>query len=154
MAIGMALSGGMGIIHYNCSIEEQAGEVEKVKRFENGFILDPVVVHPDDKLSKIDEMVSELGFCGFPVTETGKMGGRLLGIVTRRDIDFVANRETAIADVMSTDLVVAKEGCSLSQANEILRVSKKGKLPIVDADGGFTLKVSSPGKKRENSSLS
>lgn len=140
MAIGMALVGGMGIIHYNCTIEEQALEVERVKRFENGFILDPVVVHPDDKISRIDELGEQMGFSGAPVTDTGKMGGKLLGIVTRRDIDFISNRELSIADVMTTDLVVAREGCSLVQANEILRVSKKGKLPIVDSEGGFTLK--------------
>merc|ERR1711865_1064998 len=89
----------------------------------------------------MDEIMEEQGFSGAPVTDTGKMGGKLLGIVTRRDTDFVANRDLTIADVMTTDLVVAREGCSLAQANEILRVSKKGKLPIVDAERGFTLKA-------------
>jgi IMP dehydrogenase len=140
MAIAMALVGGIGIIHYNCTIEHQAQEVAKVKRYENGFISDPVCVHPDDKISKIDEMAGTMGFSGAPVTDNGKIGGKLLGIITKRDVDFIANRELRVADVMTTDLVVAQEGCSLSQANEILRVSKKGKLPIVDDHGGYTLR--------------
>eukprot|EP00656_Telonema_subtile_P045491 TRINITY_DN5173_c0_g1_i2.p1 TRINITY_DN5173_c0_g1~~TRINITY_DN5173_c0_g1_i2.p1 ORF type:complete len:589 (-),score=186.13 TRINITY_DN5173_c0_g1_i2:42-1808(-) len=132
MAIAMALCGGIGIIHYNNTIEEQAAMVKKVKRFENGFLTDPIVMGPDQTLADLREMAEQLGFSSFPVTDTGKMGGKLLGIITSRDFDLLrADDTTRIAEIMTTELVVAKEGCTLPQANEILRESKKGMLPIV-----------------------
>ncbi|MBN2161242.1 MAG: IMP dehydrogenase [Spirochaetes bacterium] len=135
MAIGLALQGGIGIIHYNNSIEEQAGEVRKVKRFENGFINDPIVLSPGHTIHDIDEIKARHGFSGIPITETGKLGSLLLGIVTNRDVDFETDRSKKLGDVMTTDLVTAKKGISLNEANQILKNSKKGKLPIVDEKG-------------------
>jgi IMP dehydrogenase len=135
MAIGLALQGGLGIIHYNNTIEEQAGEVRKVKRFENGFINDPIVLSPGHTLADIDCIKERYGFSGIPITESGKLNSLLLGIVTNRDIDFETDRTKKLGEVMTTDLVTARKGISLSQANQILRNSKKGKLPIVDEKG-------------------
>lgn len=132
MAINMALLGGIGIIHYNNTIEEQTAEVRKVKRFKNGFITDPLTLTPDHKVSDIDDIKHKFGFSGVPITEEGRMGSKLLGIVTTRDVDFIKDRSTPLKDVMTTDLVVGHEGCTLEQANDILRKSKKGKLPIVN----------------------
>lgn len=132
MAISMALGGGLGVIHYNNSVEEQANEIRKVKRFENGFILDPVTMSPDNTIAELDELREKHGFSGIPVTANGCLGSKLVGIVTRRDIDFIEDRTKPLRSVMSTDLVVASEGCSLNHANLILRESKKGKLPIVN----------------------
>jgi IMP dehydrogenase len=142
MAINMALLGGMGIIHYNNSIEEQASEVRKVKRYKNGFITDPMVFGPGHRVADIDEVKRQLGFSGVPITETGRMGSRLLGIVTERDIDFIEDRQTLLADVMTTDIVTGQEGVTLEQANQILKRSKKGKLPIVNANGELVALIS------------
>ena len=135
MAIGLALLGGIGIIHYNNTIEEQAEEVRKVKRFENGFINDPIVLSPGNTLDDIDRIKEQYGFSGIPITENGKLNSLLLGIVTNRDIDFETDRTKKLSEVMTTDLVTAKKGISLSEANQILKNSKKGKLPIVDGQG-------------------
>lgn len=132
MAINMALMGGIGIIHYNNTIEEQVEEVKVVKRFENGFVTDPVVLSPNDTIVDVDNIKIKYGFTGVPITETGKMGSRLVGIVTNRDIDFIKDRSTKINEVMTKELVVGKAGCTLQEANTIIRQSKKGKLPIVN----------------------
>lgn len=133
MAIHMALFGGIGIVHCNNTVDEQCEIVRQVKRFKNGFITDPFTVSPSDKLKDLDAIKERYGFSGFPVTETGKMGSRLVGIVTSRDHDFVVDRDTLVSEVMTTDVIVAEEGCSLEEANNILRDSKKGKLPIVNS---------------------
>ncbi len=135
MAIGLALLGGLGIVHYNNSIEEQAEEVRKVKRYENGFIIDPIVLSPGHTLADIDAIKEKYGFSGIPVTEDGSLNSLLLGIVTNRDIDFETDRSRKLVDVMTTDLVIAKKGISLIEANQLLKSSKKGKLPIVDGRG-------------------
>jgi len=130
MAIHMALYGGLGIIHNNMSAEDQAGEVRKVKRFKNGFIQDPVVMGPNNTIADIDQY----NFSGIPITESGKMNSKLVGIVTTRDIDFVEDRSTKLSEVMTTELTAADESMTLAECNEILKTSKKGKLPVVDAD--------------------
>jgi IMP dehydrogenase len=134
MAISMALQGGIGIIHYNNSVEEQQEQVSKVKRYKNGFISDPLVLSPQHRIRDIDEVKKKYSFSGIPITEDGRMGSKLLGIVTNRDIDFIQDRDKPLSEVMTRDLVVAKEGCTLEEANEILKESKKGKLPIVDQE--------------------
>jgi len=138
MAKTMALQGGIGIIHHNCSIEFQANEVHKVKRFEQGFITDPIVISPTTTVEDVRNIHKKFGFSGFPVTETGKVGGKLLGIVTNRDMDFMHDQDTTtqVSEVMTKkdDLVYGNDGITLKEANTILSKSKKGKLPIVDDD--------------------
>ncbi|KAF6063593.1 inosine-5'-monophosphate dehydrogenase [Candida albicans] len=134
MAIHMALLGGIGIIHHNCTSEEQAEMVRKVKKYENGFINDPVVISPEVTVGEVKKMGEVLGFTSFPVTENGKVGGKLVGIITSRDIQFHEDNKSPVSEVMTKDLVVGKKGISLTDGNELLRSSKKGKLPIVDAE--------------------
>jgi len=135
MAIGIALLGGLGIIHYNNTVEEQARHVWRVKRFENGFITEPVTLSPEHRIADVDRIKRELGFSGIPITEDGTLGSRLVGIVTNRDIDFEADHSKPLRDVMTTDVVTGPQGVTLAEANRILRESKKGKLPIVDKQG-------------------
>jgi IMP dehydrogenase len=137
MAIGLALLGGVGIIHYNNTIDEQVDQVKKVKRFENGFIADPVTLTPEHRIADIDAIKERHGFSGIPITEGGKLNTKLVGIVTNRDIDFESDRTKKLIEVMTTDLLTAKKGISLKEANEILRRSKKGKLPIIDDKGNL-----------------
>jgi len=137
MAISMALWGGIGIIHYNNSPEQQAEEVRKVKRYENGFITNPLVLSPDHRVSDVDIIKAKYNFSGIPITENGKLNSKLVGIVTNRDIDFEKDRSKFLRDVMTKDPLTAEEGITLSEANQILRSSKKGKLPIVDKNGNL-----------------
>ena len=129
--------GGIGIIHYNCSIEQQVAEVRKVRRFENGFILDPMALSPDNNIADVLKIKDAHGFTGIPITHNGKPHGKLVGIVTNRDIDFETDPTRKLSEVMTTDLVTAQKGISLQDANQILRESKKGKLPVIDAKGNL-----------------
>ncbi len=135
MAISLALLGGIGIIHYNNTITEQVEEVRKVKRYENGFIMDPMVLSPSHTISDIDRIKEQYNFSGIPITENGKLHSKLVGIVTNRDIDFEKDRSRKLSEVMTTEVLTALQGISLSDANKILRASKKGKLPLVDEQG-------------------
>ncbi|OAP64067.1 inosine-5'-monophosphate dehydrogenase [Fonsecaea erecta] len=137
MAIHMALLGGLGIIHHNCSAEEQADMVRKVKRYENGFISDPIVLSPKTTVGEAKELKEKWGFGGFPVTENGQLKSKLIGIITTRDIQFHPCPDDLVTEVMSKDLITAPAGTTLAEANDVLRKSRKGKLPIVDASGNL-----------------
>ncbi|KAI9047598.1 hypothetical protein LZ554_008311 [Drepanopeziza brunnea f. sp. 'monogermtubi'] len=142
MATHMALQGGLGVIHHNCSADAQAEMVQKVKRFENGFILDPVVLSRTTTVGEVKALKEKWGFGGFPVTENGRLGSKLVGIVTNRDIQFEDEDNLPVSSVMVTDLITAAAGTTLLEANKILAKSKKGKLPIVDSQGNFISMIS------------
>lgn len=132
MAIAMAREGGLGIIHKNLSIEEQGREVDKVKRSEHGVITDPFFLEPENKLSDALALMKQYRISGVPITK----GGKLVGILTNRDLRFETNFDQAIKDVMtSSGLVTAKVGTSLSEAAKILGKHRIEKLPIVDENG-------------------
>lgn len=135
MAIAMARQGGIGIIHKNMSIEAQAEEVDKVKRSENGVITDPFSLSPEHTLQDADNLMAKFRISGVPITENGK----LVGIITNRDLKFEEDFTKKIKNSMtSEDLVTAREGITLEEAKKILAKARKEKLPIVD--GNFNLK--------------
>ena len=135
MAVYMALLGGLGIIHYNNTIEEQVSHVEKVKTFENGFIKRPTCLRPDNIVRDVFEIRDKKGFSGVPITE----GRKLVGIITNRDLKFETDFTKKIKESMTTEnLVTAKEGITLEEAKQILANARKEKLPIVDDN--FNLK--------------
>jgi len=135
MAIAMARQGGIGIIHKNMSVEEQAEEVDKVKRSENGVITDPFFLSPEHTLKDADELMSKFRISGVPITE----GRKLVGIITNRDLKFEEDFSRKIKECMtSKNLVTAREGITLTEAKKILAKAKVEKLPIVDDD--FNLK--------------
>ena len=129
MAIAMARQGGIGIIHKNMSIEEQAEEVDKVKRSENGVITDPFSLTPNHTLKDADELMAKFRISGVPITE----GKKLVGIITNRDLKFETDLTKKISESMTSEnLVTAKEGITLEEAKQILAKARKEKLPIVD----------------------
>ena len=135
MAIAMARQGGIGIIHKNMSIEEQAEEVDKVKRSENGVITDPFSLSPEHTIQDADDLMAKYRISGVPITE----GTKLVGIITNRDLKFETDFSKKIKESMTSEgLVTAKEGITLEDAKKILAKSRKEKLPIVDDD--FNLK--------------
>jgi len=142
MAIALALQGGMGVIHYNNTIDEQVAHVRKVKRFENGFITDPIILSPNHTIADLDEIKEKYGFSGIPITEDGTFQTKLIGIVTNRDVDFETDRTIPLGKLMTRELITGKVGISLKEANNILKTSKKGKLPIVDSNGHLVALVS------------
>eukprot|EP00747_Dinoflagellata_sp_TGD_P163073 gnl/TRDRNA2_/TRDRNA2_181383_c0_seq1.p1 gnl/TRDRNA2_/TRDRNA2_181383_c0~~gnl/TRDRNA2_/TRDRNA2_181383_c0_seq1.p1 ORF type:complete len:491 (+),score=113.94 gnl/TRDRNA2_/TRDRNA2_181383_c0_seq1:132-1604(+) len=144
MAISLALMGGIGIIHNHCTAKEQAEQVMMVKNYVNGFILDPCMLRPDHKVEDIDRIKAEKDVSTVLICENAKMGSKILGIVTSRDIDLVEDRKTPISQVMTpkSKLIVGSEPISLSQAHQKLRESKKGKLPIVNDTGELVAMVS------------
>eukprot|EP00127_Corallochytrium_limacisporum_P001366 Clim_evm5s54 gene=Clim_evmTU5s54 len=137
MAIHMALLGGVGIIHNNQGAATQAEMVRKVKKYEQGFILDPVTLPATATLIDLFDIKKKFGFSGIPITDTGKMRGKLLGIVTSRDVDFLTDEQIntlTVKDVMTprSDLVVGTQDMNLEDANRVVKDSKKSKLPIVN----------------------
>ena len=134
MAIAIARQGGIGIIHKNMSIEEQANEVDKVKRSENGVITDPFFLSPEHTLKDADELMGRFRISGVPITVDGK----LVGIITNRDLKFEEDYTKKISECMTKDnLVTALEGITLEEAKNILAKARVEKLPIVDKSGNL-----------------
>lgn len=132
MAIAMAREGGIGVIHKNMSIEEQAHEVDRVKRSENGVITDPIYLPPDKTIADALKIMERYHISGVPIT----VGGKLVGILTNRDLRFETNFDKPIHEAMTKDnLITAPEGTDLIQAQEILKKHRVEKLPIVSKDG-------------------
>ena len=124
MAIGMALNGGIGIIHCNCTIDDQVSMVRKVKTFENGFILEPAVLPPTAIITELDELRAIRKISGVPVTEDGRMGSKLVGLISNRDTDFLKDRSVRISQLMTPldKLVTGKYPITVAEANKILKV--------------------------------
>ena len=132
LAIAMAREGGVGIIHKNMSIEEQASQVDKVKRSEHSVITDPFFLTPNEPVSEAIALMEKYRISGVPITE----GGKLVGILTNRDLRFETNFDQPICNIMTKEhLVTAPEGTSLSEAQKILGRHRIEKLPIVDKNG-------------------
>ena len=132
MAVALAREGGLGVIHRNLSVEDQVGQVDKVKRSANGVILDPVTLIPGATLGEAREIMRTKSISGLPVLGEG---GRVVGILTRRDCSFSAEDNVPVSEVMTSgDLVTAPKGTSLSEARELLHKRKVEKLLIVDGD--------------------
>ncbi len=134
LAIALAQEGGIGIIHRNLSVEEQTREVEKVKRSANGVILDPITLDPDSKAGKAKELMREHKISGLPVVDKA---GKVVGILTHRDLRFLTSLEVPVREVMTRNLVTAPKGTTLEEAREILHNRKVEKLVLVDEKGGL-----------------
>jgi IMP dehydrogenase len=128
-AIAMAQEGGMGFIHRNMTVAAQAAQVEKVKKFESGMIIDPISVRPDQKIAEAREIMHKYGISGLPVTQNG----RLVGILTNRDLRFEKRLDRSVAEVMTKEnLITARPGVNLDEAKEILHRHRIEKLLVVD----------------------
>ena len=136
MAIAMARAGGMGVLHRNLSIVEQAGQVEMVKRSEAGMVTDPVTCSPENTLAEVDAMCARFHISGLPVVDGD---GALVGIITNRDMRFEVDMGKRVAEVMTkSPLITAQQGVTADAALGLLRRNKIEKLPIVDGNGRLT----------------
>ena len=136
MAIAMARAGGMGVLHRNLPVAEQAGQVETVKRSEAGMVTDPVTCSPDNTLAEVDAMCARFRISGLPVVDDT---GALVGIITNRDMRFEVDMNKPVAEVMTkSPLITAREGVTADAALGLLRRNKIEKLPIVDGHGRLT----------------
>ncbi|WP_170333179.1 IMP dehydrogenase [Ruegeria arenilitoris] len=136
MAIAMAQAGGIGVIHKNLSAEEQSREVRRVKRFESGIVYNPVTLRADQTLADAKALVQRYNFTGFPVVEDD---GRVLGIVTNRDMRFATSDDTPIKAMMTTDnLAMLREPADLEEAKSLMKARRIEKLLVVDAEGKLT----------------
>ncbi|HET6922385.1 MAG TPA: IMP dehydrogenase [Anaeromyxobacteraceae bacterium] len=128
MAIAMAAEGGLGFIHKNMPVERQAAEVTRVKKYESAVVSDPVTIEPEAPLAAAVALMREHGISGIPVTRRG----RLVGILTNRDLRFEKNLEQRVEEVMTTDLVTAREGVDIEAAKDLLHRHRIEKLPVVN----------------------
>ena len=136
MAIAMARAGGMGVLHRNLPVAEQAGQVETVKRSEAGMVTDPVTCRPDNTLAEVDALCARFRISGLPVVDDA---GALVGIITNRDMRFEVDQTKQVAEVMTkAPLITAREGVTADAALGLLRRNKIEKLPIVDGHGRLT----------------
>src|SRR3989442_573449 len=139
LAIAMAQHGGLGVIHKNLSIDEQATEVDRVKRSESGMIVNPITLSPTHKIYEALDLMKKYRISGVPITDDGSKEGRLVGILTNRDLRFETNVNRPIADVMTHEqLITVPVGTTLDAAREILHEHKVEKLLVVDRE--FRLK--------------
>src|SRR4030095_8500878 len=139
LAIAMAQHGGLGVIHKNLSIDEQASEVDRVKRSESGMIVNPITLGPANRIHEALDLMKKYRISGVPITDDGSKEGRLVGILTNRDLRFETNVTRAIGDVMTREnLITVPVGTTLDSAREILHLHKVEKLLVVDHD--FRLK--------------
>ncbi|MDP6776910.1 MAG: IMP dehydrogenase, partial [Candidatus Latescibacteria bacterium] len=135
LAIAIAQEGGIGIVHKNLSIDEQAEEVEKVKRSESGMIVDPVTLAPDNYIHEALELMGKYRISGVPIVDNGN---KLVGILTNRDLRFEKNVHKKVSEAMTSNgLVTATLGISLEDAQEILQENRIEKLPVVDRQGSL-----------------
>ena len=139
LAIAMAQLGGIGVVHKNLSIEDQASEVDRVKRSESGMIVNPITLSPSGRISEALELMRKYRISGVPITEDGSAEGKLVGILTNRDLRFEESLDRSIGDVMTRDnLITVPVGTTLQQAQTILHAHRVEKLLVVDQD--FMLK--------------
>src|SRR6478609_2480746 len=133
LAIAMAQQGGLGIIHKNLSVEEQASEVDRVKRSESGMIVNPITLSPTNRIYEALELMKKYRISGVPITQDGSKEGRLVGILTNRDLRFESNVDRPISDIMTRDpLFTVPVGTTLDAARDILHRHKVEKLLVVD----------------------
>ena len=135
LAIAMAQAGGMGVIHRNLTPEEQADQVRAVKKFESGMVVNPVTIHPDQTLAEAFELMTRFSISGIPVVERGPNGraGKLVGILTNRDVRFATNPNQPVAELMTKErLVTVKEGVDQQEAKKLLHQYRIEKLLVVD----------------------
>jgi IMP dehydrogenase len=134
MAMAMARAGGIGVIHKNMSVDRQAAEVDRVKRSESGIILNPITLPPEATLREAIALMTRFRVSGVPIVERG---GRLVGIITNRDLQFERNLDQPLAEAMSKNLVTAPVGTTLEEAERILGKHRIEKLPVVDENGSL-----------------
>jgi IMP dehydrogenase len=135
LAIAMAQQGGIGVIHKNLSIEEQASEVDRVKRSESGMIVNPITLSPSNRIYEALDLMKKYRISGVPITQDGSKEGRLVGILTNRDLRFETNVNRPIVDIMTKEnLITVPVGTTLDEAREILHRHKVEKLLVVDKD--------------------
>ena len=133
LAIGLAQAGGMGVLHRNMTVQEQAEQVREVKRYESGMVINPLTVHPDTTLREILEIKKQRKISGFPVVEQGS--GKLVGILTNRDVRFEQNPDLTASEVMTREnLITVREGVGQDEAKALLRRHKIERLIVVDDD--------------------
>ena len=133
LAIALAQHGGIGVIHKNLSIEAQAAEVRKVKKFESGMVVDPLIIHPEQPLADALHLMADHRISGIPVVERGT--GRLVGILTNRDVRFASDPAQPVHELMTRDqLITVREGVSKEEAKRLLHQNRIEKLLVVDAD--------------------
>ncbi len=139
LAIALAQEGGIGIVHKNLTPAQQAREVAKVKRSENGVIIDPITLSPDDNVTKARQLMIEQNVSGFPVTADGASHGTVVGILTKRDMKFVENPNVRVGDAMTSDnLITAPADTKLADAAALLNRARVEKLLLVDSHGNLT----------------
>src|SRR5271170_5317433 len=129
LAIAMAQAGGIGVIHRNLAIEQQAAEVRKVKKFESGMVINPVTIHPDETLAAALQLMADHRISGIPVVE--RQTGKLAGILTNRDVRFASNPNQIVAELMTKDELVTVRGVTTGEAKRLLHLHRIEKLLVV-----------------------